>query len=115
MGFIRGSPKPVSLEKTNIIIQQMKSCICIIISIKNVRGTGFFCNIPYKGKQLKVLITVNHILRPKILKEQRIVKFELNGYLKEIIINDNRKIYSSEKYDITMIEIIPSEDGINDF
>ena len=118
MVHIPYSPKPVSLEKTNRIIQQMKSCICLINinnNDYNDYGTGFFCNIPYKGKQLKVLITANHILDPIFLKEQRIVKFELNGNLKEIIINDNRKIYSSEKYDITMIEIIPSEDGINDF
>ena len=118
MVHIPYSPKPVSLEKTNRIIQQMKSCICLINinnNDYNDYGTGFFCNIPYKGKQLKVLITAYYILFPKIFKEQNIVQFELNGNLKEIIINDNRKIYSSEKYDITMIEIIPSEDGINDF
>ena len=39
-----------------------------------------------------------------IFKEERILKF-----------NDNRKIYTNEKYDITVIEINKEKDKINDF
>ena len=117
MVLIKNSPLPVSLEKTNLIIQQMNNCICLVK--RNFKdkgtGTGFFCNIPYKGKELKVLITANHIIDAKILKKNKLVHIELNGILKEIIINDNRKIYSNEQYNITIIEINPYIDQINDF
>ena len=43
------------------------------------------------------------------------ITLELNGEIKKISINDDRKIYSNKKYDITIIEINPSKDGINDF
>ena len=114
MVLLPNYPLPVSLEKTNIIIQQMNNCICLVKN-KSRYGTGFFCNIPYKGKQLNCLITANNIINPKILKEEKLVQIELNGILKEIIINDNRKIYSNERYDITIIEINPYIDQINDF
>ena len=117
MVFIKNSPHPVSLEKTNLIIQQMNNCICLVKSnfLGEKSGTGFFCNIPYKGKELKVLITANHIIDAKILKKNKLVHIELNGILKEIIINDNRKIYSNKQYNITIIEINPYIDQINDF
>ena len=37
-------PIPIALEKTSVILEQMKKCICKII-YKNGFGTGFFCNI----------------------------------------------------------------------
>jgi regulator of RNase E activity RraB len=92
----------------------MKKCICAVCTDEGNRlGTGFFCNIPYKNQKLKVLITAsshikNHLKRSKIT-------IKLNDAIKEIKINDDRKIYLNENYNTAIIEINPSKDGINDF
>ena len=65
----------------------MKQCIC---KIYKGNGTGFF------------------------IKDNNIIKLTLNDDLvyKDILLDDDRKIYLSEKYDLTMIEI-KKEDKIN--
>ena len=79
------------------------------------RGTGFFCIIPYKGTNLNVMITNYHCLNEDYLMENNKITFELYGEINRIDINDDRKIYSNEKDDITIIEIKPSKDRIYDF
>ncbi len=108
-------PIPVSLEATSNLKEQMKTCIFIIFSLYKGEGTGFFCLIPFKNKNFPVMITNNHILDEEILKKEKYVLIELNGLNKNIQINDNRKIYTSKNYDITIIEIIPEKDNIFNF
>jgi hypothetical protein len=104
----------LTLQQAHFILEQMKKCICTVYMGKeNGFGTGFFCNIPYKNQKLKVLITAsshikNHLKRSKIT-------IKLNDAIKEIKINDDRKIYLNENYNTAIIEINPSKDGINDF
>ena len=66
-------PLPVTIEGTNIILEQMKKCICKIEN-KNGNGTGFFCYIPYQNKKLEVMITSNHIINDEIIKNNKIIK-----------------------------------------
>ena len=118
MVLLDKSPLPVSLEVTSKIMQQMKTCIFkIFVSEKGdkLEGTGFFCLIPFKNKNLPVMITNNHLLYEEILKKEKYVSIQINGLNKNIQINDNRKIYTNKNYDITIIEIIPEKDNIFNF
>ena len=59
---IEDYPKSISLEGTEIIIEQMKKKVCKI-NIGNKKGIGFFCKIPFPdiNNLLPVLIT-NYII-----------------------------------------------------
>ena len=108
-------PVPVTIEGTNIILEQMKKCICKIEN-KNGNGTGFLCHIPYKNKKLEVMITNNHIINEDIIKNNKSIEISLNDNKKKITINiGKRKIYTSIKYDTTIIPINSEEDKINIF
>ena len=52
-GLIKGSIDIISIDKINIILEQMKKCICKIYGKKN--GTGFFCKIKYNNELMPVL------------------------------------------------------------
>ena len=41
-GFIENYPRPVTIEQTEIILQQMKEYICKIYKKDGYKGTGFF-------------------------------------------------------------------------
>ena len=108
-------PIPVTINSTKIILKQMENCVCKINN-SNGKGTGFFCYIPYNNKNLPVLIANNHIINEEIIKKNNNIKVTLNDDKEEINIkiNDNRKIYTSKIYDITIIEIRPEKDKIHD-
>ncbi len=62
-------PEIVSLESTKKIINQMKESIFKICLNDGTKGTGFFCKIPFiNNKELKVLITYNHVINLKMEK-----------------------------------------------
>ena len=64
---IKNSLEPVSIEITKKIINQMEKSVCKIY-INGNKGNGFFAIIPYKNKSKKVLITNNHVLGEKEIK-----------------------------------------------
>ena len=109
---------PITIEETSIIIEQMKKCICKIIikELYEKKGTGFFCNIPDKNKNLQVLITSNNLIDENYINHNNKIFLTTNDdqEYKEININleHNRKIYINEYYAITIIEI-KSEDNIS--
>ena len=115
--YIATSPCPVSMEGLDKILFQMKSCVCKIYN--NLTGTGFFCKIPFKSKNklMPVLITNNHVLNKNDIEINRIIKITINNNeeIKEIIIDENRKKFTDESYDITIIEIKPDKDNISNF
>ena len=98
---------PVTIDETEIILNQMKHSICKIEN-KNGNGTGFFCQISNK----KLLITNNHVINEKIIKENNIIRVQLNDnkIKKNIKVKD---YYTSEKYDTTIIEINANDENIN--
>ena len=111
-------PLPVTLEGTEKILEQMKKGICKINN-KNGKGTGFFCNITYENEIYPVMITANHVIDKDIIEKNDSIILILNNDdengNKIIQIDSNRKIYTSEQYDTTIIEIKPNKDQINYF
>ena len=114
--YIKSSPIPIFVEGIETILFQMKSCICKIYK-KNITGTGFFCKIPFQNKLLPVLITNNHVLKEEDIKIGKQIELTLNNNKekREIKINNTRKILTTGKPDITIIEIKPNEDKIKNF
>ncbi len=113
--LLENFPSPVTIEKTSIILEQMKKCICKISNRKG-RGTGFFCLIPFQKKKLTVLMTNNHVIDEEIIKENSTISVTINNdkETKNIEIK-KKKIYTSKEYDTTIIEIMKEKDNINDF
>ena len=119
-------PKPVDIEGTKLILSQMENCICKIY-INGKKGTGFFSKIPFPDKHnlLHVLITNNHILNENDIANNKTIKLimynkEKNENIeKEIKIDESRKRYTylndKEGIDITIIEIKPNTDNINNY
>ena len=64
--MITGYPNTITYECTKKIIEQMENNICKI-KIGEVKGTGFFCTIPFpnKDKMLNVMMTNNHVINDK--------------------------------------------------
>ena len=110
--LIEEYPLPVTIEGTNIILNQLSKCICKIENKKG-NGTGFFCSI---NEKLKVLITNNHIIDEQIILENSKIRVTLNDDKDFKIINlKDKKYYTDEKYDTTILEINPEKDNIDNF
>ena len=109
------SPPILTIEETYKILNQINTCVCKIYKSDDVYATGFFCEIPFANSKLKVLITNNHVLNKDDIKVNRIIKIIVNEKEKKIIINEPRITFTNEKLEVTIIEIIPKVDGINDF
>ena len=65
--FIEDSLKPVSIEQTEIILEQMKNSIYIIKGKEKELNLGFFCHIKYNNKDIPVLITSYQIINERYL------------------------------------------------
>ena len=94
-------------------MEQKKKSICKIICNDGGNATGFLCIIPFPDKfnLLPVLITNNHVLAKKDIYKGRKITFTLNDdkIKKEIIIENSRKTFTNENYDITIIEMIQKD------
>jgi len=109
-------PSSITMEKTNIIMDQMKKYI-FKIKNKNGEGTGFFCYIFNNNIKIPVLITNSHIIDENFIKQNKILNIILNDgrEYKSIELQENKKIYTNKKYDITIIDISPEKDNIINF
>ena len=76
------------------------------------KGIAFFCLIPFPDKYnlLPILITNYRVIKDSIFKKKITFLLEDKNY--EIELEYDRKVYLSEKYDITIIEI-RKEDGLD--
>ena len=112
---IKDALSPVSIKSTEIILDQMKNCVCKIHKGK-INGTGFFIRISYNNKLYDLLITNNHVLNEQDIETDKIINISLNNgqIYKEIKIDSNRKKYTNKDLDITIIEI-KKEDIIDNF
>ena len=115
--MIDNYPRPISIEGTKKILKQMENNICKIYKNDGVKGTGFFYKINNNNIIIPVMMTNHHIINEEYLKWNKEIHITLNDDTEEktIILNDNRKIYTNEEYDTTIIEIKPGKDKINDF
>ena len=114
--ILENYPTFVTIEKTKKILEQIQNCVCKIKNMKG-KGTGFFCKIPIEKGKIFVLMTNNHLIDEEIIKKEKNIYVTLNDDKEKvnIILDDNRKIYSSEKYDTTIIEVKPEKDKIKYF
>ena len=112
--YMGALPDPVSFEGTLKIADQMNNCICIIYNEKR-KGTGFFVKIPYKSNLLPVLITSNQEINKDDILNMKNISIYINNdkKIKTLKLNRNRKIYTNEKCNITIIEIKENEDNLN--
>ena len=110
-------PKPVTIEGTEKILDQMKNCVFKIILENGVKGTGFFCNISYNNTFMPVMITNNHIIDSNYISNNKFIIITLNNDKDDKIIRlDNKRIiYTNKEYDVTIIEIKPKDDEINNY
>ena len=113
--FLKVSPNPVTIENTTKIIYQMEKCICKI-KYRTKKGTGFFCNIPFREKYIPCLITNYHIIDDIYINENLSINITINDDKEAKILSiDNTRIkYTNKNYDISIIEI-KAKDNINDF
>ena len=108
-------PKAIDQKETNILLDLLKN-VCKIFCNKGGYGTGFFCKIPIGlGRYLTALMTNNHILNIDDIQLGKTINFSINNDEKEynILIDNTRKTYTNENYDITIIEI-KENDEINE-
>lgn len=99
--------------------QSIRKIFFKVYDSKGNKGSGFLCKIPFPDEfhLLPVLITNNHVLNEEELTKN--IKIKISFYDDKItkIINifPERKIYTSVKYDISIIEIFPEKDDIKNF
>ena len=90
--YIKNSPDPISIEGTELILKQMKNCVC---KIYGNNGTGFFCKIflPEEKRYMPVLITNNYVLSKKEIENNKEINLTLNNdsKSKKIKIDKKRK------------------------
>ena len=116
--IITDYPLPISIETTEIILNQLKNNICKIFMKNGGKGTGFFCKIPFPDMNhfLTVLITNSHVIDETYLNKEKKITISMNNdnTLKEIKLG-NRITYSNKIYDITFIQIFQEKDNINEY
>ena len=107
--------KPIPLENFEIFKEQEQNSIFKIIINEKAIGTGFLCIIPFPTKlvQLPVLITCNHVLKYEDVALGKKINLQVNNNPpKTIVIDENRRTFTNNEYDITIIEI-KEKDGFN--
>ena len=121
-GIITGHAMPISKKEIIELFENEKS-MCRVFSqreierrLENINGTGFFLKINNKDIPFdKCLMTSNHILNENyIRKNNNKFKITYKNETKFISINGNRKVFTDEELDYTIIEIL-EEDKIEQF
>ena len=117
-GIIIGHAKPISKAEIMELFENEES-MCRLFSQSemegSIKGTGFFLKINNKDIPFnKCLITNNHILNENYIKNQNRIEIIYKNETKFIPINENRKVFTDEKLDYTIIEIL-DEDNIEHF
>ena len=118
--FIEGTelenqPKSITIEDMTKLGELTRTHICKINS-NGKKGTGFFSKIPFGYcNTLNVLITSNQVLNKNDIQYGQTINFTLDNDSKEynILIDNKRKVYTNESYDVTVIEI-KKDDNIDE-
>ena len=106
---IIGKKIVITIEEVKRIEKKFNT-ICKILKENGENGTGFFCKINIKGKEMKTLFTNNHVLNENNINKNSIIKFmDNNKRINEIKITENRFTYTNEELDYTCIEIFDNE------
>ena len=117
--FINDFINPISIKGMEKITFQLKNCVCKIRKKGNVKDTGFFCKIPFPNynKLLTVLFTNNHVLDQNDLMVNNKIDITINddNEIRSILIDNSRIFFTDYDLDVTIIEIKPNIDKINNF
>jgi len=113
--MIKDYPEPVGIKQTQIILDQMIHCIGKL-KINSTNGTCFFCKVPFGKFDIKVLMTNYHVLKEKDYNWSTELNILLNDdkEAKVIKLEEDRRTYFNEKYDIALIELLET-DNINHY
>ena len=112
---------PISIQNSQKIIEQMKTCVCLISknNKEEEEGTGFICQLPYPEKDgyYKCLIVGNNLVSISDINNNINIniKIYLNNKDKKFIslnIDKSRYLIESKKLSITFIEIKDPDDNI---
>ena len=116
--YLNDSITPISIKGMEKITFQLKNCVCKILKKDNVKATGFFCKIPYQNnKLLTVLFTNNHVISQNdlIINNQIEITMNDDNEIRSILIDNSRIFFTDPDLDVTIIEIKPNIDKINNF
>ena len=109
-------PKEIGTKELIVLLDLVKKNICKINCKDGSHGTGFFCLIPIGwGNFLTSLVTNHHVLKEIDIQPGEHINFTIDNDNKEfsIIMDNSRKTYTNESYDVTIIEI-REEDEIDE-
>ena len=109
-------PKAIPLKAIDILVDLARNSICKIYCEDGAHGCGFFCNIPNGwNNYVKVLMTNNNVLNKNDILPNKTIKFSIDNdkQLYSILIDNMRRTYTNQNYDITFIEI-KEDDKINE-
>ena len=87
----------IHVDEVNGILKKL-GAICKILK-GNKEGSGFFCKINIKGKEMKVLFTNNHVLNEKNIKQNSIIEIQQNNNIYQIKISEDRFTSTNEELD----------------
>ena len=105
---LKGQPTSTSISSLKTIIEQTEKCICKIKCNDGGHGTGFFCIIYLDDWNfVRTLITNYHVLNNNDISKEKKIEFSMNDDKEnfKLEIDETRKIFTNEIYDITIIEI----------
>ena len=95
------------------VSKQFKESICKIKSRNRLKGIGFFVTIhfPENYKVMNVLITSNKLIDKYDLTNENNIQLYLknSNSIINLNINNNRKFYSDDKYQISIIELLEND------
>ena len=104
-----------TLNLTNLKLLSKKAELSVCEIVKDFgRGTGFFCKMKYPNKinTIICLITNNHVINDYMLKNNDFIRIKMNGQIKDIYLDLDRKKWTNESLDFTCIEIL-EEDNLH--
>ena len=103
--------KNISDKNRKNILEQMKRSICQIKTDNGRKGSGFLCRIQITNKYdlLSVLITNNSLLGQDSILPGKKIKLFTNKKSKVIVMDDSRETFTSQKDNITIIELKNSD------
>ncbi len=92
--------------------EEMKQYICKINLSSKENGTGFFTKFTYSNRIFCVLVTSYQIINKEYKQKNNEIRlsFDNDKEYKNIHLSEDRIIYFSKEYDITMIEVKKSDE-----
>ena len=114
--YCQKSAKIVLKEGLMKIEEQMEKSVCKIYKKDGSKGTGFFCIIKYNNKDIPVMLTNYHIIDNKFIEKNDEIEITINDDKENAkILLRSKIIYTSKKYDTTIIELKGEKDKIKNY